>query len=194
MQIRSYTRRVWRSHPPYSSMPRFVVKRAPLKKLVPKSKLYRRSPARCSTISNWRPGKTTSRAMPRQGRWRAHHRRRPGIGRDDKPVPIPVSRFAGQAAGRYNHPIDQHNSPLDPNISSVRFAVLPMTRRVCATDASNRALILVECIRMLAAGAIFTSRCSASLPRDQGGRVFFPRLSLDPARSVLIQFRPGLAV
>jgi protocatechuate 3,4-dioxygenase beta subunit len=120
MNIQPYTRRDWKSHPPYryegykSSM-----KRAPLKRLVPLRQTL-------SEITGPRFGRETVQELDSDltrnagTGGEAMGERLIVVGRvldeDERPVPNAlIEIWQANAAGRYHHEVDQHNAPLDPN-------------------------------------------------------------------------------
>ena len=119
MQIRSYNPRDWRSHPPYS-FPAYgsSVKRGPLKRLVPIEQTLSEITGPLFNDIQLAPGEDDL-ARNTDGK-EAMGERIIVVGRvldeDDKPVPNTlIEIWQANAAGRYNHPVDQHNAPLDPH-------------------------------------------------------------------------------
>ncbi len=120
MQINPYTPRDWKSHPPYLYEPyASTVKRAPLKRLVPMKQTLSEitGPVFGHNTVQAGEGDLTTNAgtgTPAMGE------RLVIVGRvmdeDEKPVPNSlIEIWQANAAGRYQHEVDQHNAPLDPN-------------------------------------------------------------------------------
>jgi protocatechuate 3,4-dioxygenase, beta subunit len=110
MNIQPYTRRDWKSHPPYryegykSSM-----KRAPLKRLVPLRQTL-------SEITGPRFGRETVQELDSDLTRNAGTGGEAMLDEDERPVPNAlIEIWQANAAGRYHHEVDQHNAPLDPN-------------------------------------------------------------------------------
>lgn len=120
MKIEPYKPRDWKSHPPYrydgyaSS-----VKRAPLKRLVPVDQtlseitgpLFGHEAVQAGDDDLTRNAGTGGEAMGERvivtGRV---------LDEDERPVPNTlIEIWQANAAGRYQHEVDQHNAPLDPN-------------------------------------------------------------------------------
>ena len=122
MKIQVYNPRDWRSHPPY----RFEaygssVKRGPLKKLIPIEQTLSEVTGPLFSDIKLEPGENDLTRNADTGK-EALGERIIVVGRvldeDDKPVPNTVIEiWQANAAGRYQHPIDQHNAPLDPNFT-----------------------------------------------------------------------------
>ena len=118
MNIKSYTPRDWRSHPPYSFHAYgSSVKRGPLKRLVPLQQTLSEITGPLFNDIQLAPGEgnlahnadTGKEAMGERIIVRV-------LDEDDKPVPNTlIEIWQANAAGRYNHSVDQHNAPLDPN-------------------------------------------------------------------------------
>jgi len=119
MNIKPYNPRDWRSHPPYSFHAYgSSVKRAPLKKLMPIDQTLSEITGPLFNDIKLTPGEDDL-ARNADGK-EAVGERIIVVGRvldeDDKPVPNTlIEIWQANAAGRYNHPVDQHNAPLDPN-------------------------------------------------------------------------------
>jgi protocatechuate 3,4-dioxygenase beta subunit len=120
MKIEPYKPRDWKSHPPYlyegyaSS-----VKRAPRKRLVPLRQtlseitgpIFDHEAIQRDDSDLTRNAGTGAQAMGERliivGRV---------MDEDERPVPnTPIEIWQANAAGRYQHEVDQHNAPLDPN-------------------------------------------------------------------------------
>jgi protocatechuate 3,4-dioxygenase beta subunit len=120
MKITAYKPRDWKSHPPYryegyaSS-----VKRAPLKRLVRMKQtlseitgpLFGQEKVRSEDSDLTRNAGTSGEAMGERiivvGRV---------LDEDERPVPNTlIEIWQANSAGRYQHEVDQHNAPLDPN-------------------------------------------------------------------------------
>ncbi len=107
MQIREYKPRDWKSHPPYvfkaygSS-----VKRGPIKKLVPIKQTLSEITGPLFSDIKLEPGENDLT--------RTAGTNKEAMG--ERPVPNTlIEIWQANAAGRYHHPVDQHNAPLDPN-------------------------------------------------------------------------------
>jgi protocatechuate 3,4-dioxygenase beta subunit len=114
MQIKPYNPRDWRSHPPYSfAAYGSSVKRGPLKTRADHANIvgsYR--------AALWRYQLASARTIHAQCRYRQRGmgERIIVVGRvldeDEKPVPNTlIEIWQANAAGRYHHPVDQHNAP-----------------------------------------------------------------------------------
>lgn len=120
MRINEYNPRDWKSHPPYSFKAYgSSIKRGPLRKLVPLQQTL--SEVTGPLFSNIRlePGENDLTRDPATGK-EALGERIIVVGRvldeDEQPVPHTlIEIWQANAAGRYHHPVDQHNAPLDPN-------------------------------------------------------------------------------
>src|SRR5436309_6929081 len=122
MQIKPYKPRDWKSHPPYLYEGyKSSVKRAPLKRLVPTKQtlsemtgpLFGHDAVQPGDDDLTRNAGTGGEAMGERlivgGR---------GLDEDERPVPNTlIEIWQANAAGRYHHPVDQHNAPLDPNFT-----------------------------------------------------------------------------
>lgn len=120
MRIRPYTPRDWKSHPPYLYEPYgSTVKRAPLKRLVPMKQTLSEITGPVfghNTVQADEDDLTTNAGTGTA----AMGERLIIVGRvmdeDEKPVPNSlIEIWQANAAGRYQHEVDQHNAPLDPN-------------------------------------------------------------------------------
>ena len=120
MKIQPYNPRDWKSHPPYifkaygSS-----VKRGPLQKLVPITQTLSEVTGPLFSDIKLEPGEADLTRNPDTGK-EALGERIIVVGKvmdeDEKPVPNSlIEIWQANAAGRYQHPVDQHNAPLDPN-------------------------------------------------------------------------------
>jgi protocatechuate 3,4-dioxygenase beta subunit len=122
MQIPQYKARDWKSHPPYvfkaygSS-----VKRGPLKKLVPIKQGLSEITGPLFSGIKLEPGEEDLTRNADTG-GEAMGERIIVVGKvlDENSRPIPntlIEIWQANAAGRYHHPVDQHNAPLDPNFT-----------------------------------------------------------------------------
>jgi protocatechuate 3,4-dioxygenase beta subunit len=122
MKISEYNPRDWKSQPPYvfkgygSS-----VKRGPLKRLVPIKQTLSEITGPLFTGIKLEPGENDLSRNADTGR-EAMGERIIVVGKvmdeDEKPVPNTlIEIWQANAAGRYHHPVDQHNAPLDPNFT-----------------------------------------------------------------------------
>lgn len=122
MEIPQYKPLDRKSHPPYvfagyaSS-----VKRGPLKRLVPIEHTLSESTGPLFAGIKLDPGENDLSRSAETGK-EALGERIIVVGRvideDERPVPNSVIEvWQANAAGRYRHPVDQHNAPLDPNFS-----------------------------------------------------------------------------
>jgi protocatechuate 3,4-dioxygenase beta subunit len=120
MNIKPYNPRDWRSHPPYSFKAYgSSVKRGPLKKLAPIQQTLSEITGPLFNDIKLEPGENDLARNADTGK-EAMGERIIVVGRvldeDDKPVPNTlIEIWQANAAGRYHHPVDQHNAPLDPN-------------------------------------------------------------------------------
>ena len=122
MKISEYNPRDWKSHPPYvfkgygSSL-----KRGPLRRLMPIKQtlseitgpLFEGIKLEPEEIDLTRSADTGKKAMGERiivvGKV---------MDEDEKPIPNTlIEIWQANAAGRYHHPVDQHNAPLDPNFT-----------------------------------------------------------------------------
>ncbi len=121
MEIPQYKSRDRKSHPPYVfSAYGSSVKRGPLKKLVPiKQTLSEITGPLFNDIKLDEGENDLSRTDAGK---EAMGERIIVVGKvmdeDERPVPNSVIEiWQANAAGRYRHPVDQHNAPLDPNFT-----------------------------------------------------------------------------
>jgi protocatechuate 3,4-dioxygenase beta subunit len=120
MQIPEYNPRDWRSHPPYSFKAYgSSIKRGPLKKLVPIQQTLSEVTGPLFSGIRLDAGEDDLTRIASSAE-EALGERIIVVGRvldeDDKPVPNTlIEIWQANAAGRYRHPVDQHNAPLDPN-------------------------------------------------------------------------------
>ncbi len=121
MEIRQYKSRDRKSHPPYVfSAYGSSVKRGPLKKLVPiKQTLSEITGPLFNDIKLDAGENDLTRTDTGK---EAMGERIIVVGKvmdeDERPVPNSVIEiWQANAAGRYRHPVDQHNAPLDPNFT-----------------------------------------------------------------------------
>lgn len=120
MRIPQYTRLDRKSHPPYVfSGYGSSVKRGPLKKLVPIEHTLSEVTGPLFSGIRLDPGESDLSRSVETGK-EALGERIIVVGRvvdeDERPVPSSVIEiWQANAAGRYRHPVDQHNAPLDPN-------------------------------------------------------------------------------
>jgi protocatechuate 3,4-dioxygenase beta subunit len=120
MQIPEYNPRDWKTHPPfvfkdYSSS----VKRGPLKKLIPITQTLSEVTGPLFSDVNLELGENDLTRDPDTGK-EAMGERIIVVGRviDENEKAIPnalIEIWQANSAGRYRHPVDQHNAPLDPN-------------------------------------------------------------------------------
>jgi protocatechuate 3,4-dioxygenase beta subunit len=120
MNVKSYTPRDWKSHPPYLHEPYgSSVKRAPLKRLVPMQQTLSEITGPIFGHDAVQPGDddlthnagAAGEAMGERliitGRV---------LDEDERPVPNTlIEIWQANAAGRYHHEVDQHQAPLDQN-------------------------------------------------------------------------------
>ena len=122
MRIHKYNPRDWKSHPPYSFKAYgSSIKRAPLKKLVPIQQTLSEITGPLFSDIQLEPGENDLTRDPATGK-EAMGERIIVVGRvldeDERPVPNSlIEIWQANAAGRYHHPVDQHNAPLDPNFT-----------------------------------------------------------------------------
>ena len=120
MKIPQYKPRDWKSHPPYvfkaygSS-----VKRGPLKKLMPITQTLSEITGPLFSEIKLEAGENDLTRNADTGK-EAIGERIIVVGRvlDENERPVPhslIEIWQANAAGRYRHPVDQHNAPLDPN-------------------------------------------------------------------------------
>jgi protocatechuate 3,4-dioxygenase, beta subunit len=122
IKFKPYKPRDWKSHPPYifkaygSS-----VKRGPLKRLVPIQQTLSEITGPLFSDIQLTPGENDLTRAAANGK-EAMGERLIIIGRvlDENEQPVPnalIEIWQANAAGRYHHPVDQHNAPLDPNFN-----------------------------------------------------------------------------
>jgi protocatechuate 3,4-dioxygenase beta subunit len=120
MNFQLYTRRDWKSHPPYRYEGyKSSIKRAPLKRLVPLRQTLSEVTGPIfghETVQEEDSDLTRNAATGGE----AMGERLIVVGRvldeDERPVPNAlIEIWQANAAGRYHHEVDQHNAPLDPN-------------------------------------------------------------------------------
>ncbi len=120
MKIQPYKRRDWKSHPPYTFKAYgSSVKRGPLHKLVPLEQTLSEITGPLFQDIKLEPGETDLTRNPETSK-EALGERIIVVGKvideDERPVPNSlIEIWQANAAGRYRHPVDQHNAPLDPN-------------------------------------------------------------------------------
>jgi protocatechuate 3,4-dioxygenase beta subunit len=122
MEIKTYNPRDWKSHPPYTFKDYgSSVKRGPLKRLVPIKQTLSEITGPLFSDIKLEPGENDLTRDPQTGK-EAMGERIIVVGRvldeDGRPVPNSlIEIWQANAAGRYHHPVDQHNAPLDPNFT-----------------------------------------------------------------------------
>jgi protocatechuate 3,4-dioxygenase, beta subunit len=120
IKFQPYNSRDWKSHPPYifkaygSS-----VKRGPLRRLVPIRQTLSEITGPLFSDIQLAPGENDLTRTADTDK-EAMGERLIIVGRvldeNDRPVPNTlIEIWQANAAGRYHHPVDQHNAPLDPN-------------------------------------------------------------------------------
>lgn len=120
MNVRPYTPRDWKSHPPYLYEPYgSSVKRAPLKRLVPMKQTLSEVTGPIFGHDAVQPGDDDLTRNAGTGH-EAMGERIIVTGRvlDENEQPVPytlIEIWQANAAGRYHHEVDQHRAPLDPN-------------------------------------------------------------------------------
>ena len=120
MNFQPYTRRDWKSHPPYRYEGyKSSIKRAPLKRLVPLRQTLSEVTGPLFGTETVQEGDSDLTRNARTGA-EAMGERLIVVGRvldeDERPVPNAlIEIWQANAAGRYHHEVDQHNAPLDPN-------------------------------------------------------------------------------
>jgi protocatechuate 3,4-dioxygenase beta subunit len=122
MRIPQYNPRDWKAHPPfvfkdYGSS----VKRGPLKKLVPIRQTLSETTGPLFTNVRLEPGENDLTRDPATGK-EAMGERIIVVGKvmDENERPVAntlIEIWQANAAGRYRHPVDQHNAPLDANFT-----------------------------------------------------------------------------
>jgi protocatechuate 3,4-dioxygenase beta subunit len=122
MKIQTYNPRDWRSHPPYTFKGyASSVKRGPLRRLVPIKQTLSEITGPLFSDIKLAPGENDLTRDPVTGK-EAVGERIIVVGRvvdeDERPVPNTlIEIWQANAAGRYRHPVDQHNAPLDQNFT-----------------------------------------------------------------------------
>ena len=122
MNIPLYSPRDWKLHPPYTFKGYgSSVKRGPLKKLVPIKQTLSEVTGPLFSDIKLEPGENDLTRNLDTGK-EAMGERIIVVGRvldeDERPVPNTlIEIWQANAAGRYHHPVDQHNAPLDPNFT-----------------------------------------------------------------------------
>jgi protocatechuate 3,4-dioxygenase, beta subunit len=122
MNIKPYNPRDWKSQPPYTFKDYgSSVKRGPLKRLVPIKQTLSEITGPLFSDIKLEPGENDLTRDPQTGK-EAMGERIIVVGRvldeDERPVPNSlIEIWQANAAGRYHHPVDQHNAPLDPNFT-----------------------------------------------------------------------------
>ena len=122
MQIPEYKPRDWRSHPPYSFKDYgSSIKRGPRNKLVPIKQTLSEVTGPLFSGIKLDAGEDDLTRIAGSAQ-EALGERIIVVGRvldeDDNPVPNTlIEIWQANAAGRYRHPVDQHNAPLDPNFT-----------------------------------------------------------------------------
>jgi len=122
MKISEYSPRDWKSHPPYvfeaygSS-----IKRGPRKKLMPIKQTLSEITGPLFSDIKLAPGENDLTRDAETGKV-AMGERIIVVGKvmdeDEKPIANTlIEIWQANAAGRYHHPVDQHNAPLDPNFT-----------------------------------------------------------------------------
>jgi protocatechuate 3,4-dioxygenase, beta subunit len=122
MQIPEYNPRDWKSHPPfvfkdYGSS----VKRGPLKKLIPITQTLSEVTGPLFSDIKLEPGENDLTRHSATGKEAMGERiivAGKVMDEDERPVPHTlIEIWQANSAGRYLHPVDQHNAPLDPNFT-----------------------------------------------------------------------------
>ena len=122
MEIAQYKPRDWKSHPPYTFKAYgSSVKRGPLKRLLPITPTLSEVTGPLFGEIKLAPGEDDLTRNAETGK-EALGERIIVVGRvldeDERPVPHTlIEIWQANAAGRYRHPIDQHNAPLDANFT-----------------------------------------------------------------------------
>jgi protocatechuate 3,4-dioxygenase, beta subunit len=122
MQIPEHNPRDWKSHPPfvfkdYGSS----VKRGPLKKLIPITQTLSEVTGPLFSDITLEPGENDLTRDSATGKEAMGERiivAGKVMDEDERPVPHTlIEIWQANSAGRYLHPVDQHNAPLDPNFT-----------------------------------------------------------------------------
>jgi protocatechuate 3,4-dioxygenase beta subunit len=120
MKIQPYKQRDWKSHPPYTfEAYGSSVKRGPLQKLIPINQTLSEITGPLFNDTKLERGENDLTRNPETGK-EALGERIIVVGRvideDERPIANSlIEIWQANAAGRYRHPVDQHNAPLDPN-------------------------------------------------------------------------------
>jgi len=120
MKISEYNPRDWKSHPPYMFKAYgSSVKRGPLKRLVPIKQTLSEITGPLFSGIKLEPGEVDLTRNADTGK-EAMGERIIVVGKvmdeDERPISNTlIEIWQANAAGRYHHPVDQHNAPLDPN-------------------------------------------------------------------------------
>jgi protocatechuate 3,4-dioxygenase beta subunit len=120
MKIQPYKQRDWKSHPPYTFQAYgSSVKRGPSQKLVPIKQTLSEITGPLFSAIKLERGEDDLTCNPETGQ-EALGERIIVVGRvldeDERPIVNSlIEIWQANAAGRYRHPVDQHNAPLDPN-------------------------------------------------------------------------------
>jgi protocatechuate 3,4-dioxygenase, beta subunit len=120
MKIQPYKQRDWKSHPPYTFQAYgSSVKRGPSQKLVPINQTLSEITGPLFSDIALESGENDLTRNPESGQ-EAMGERIIVVGRvldeDERPIANSlIEIWQANAAGRYRHPVDQHNAPLDPN-------------------------------------------------------------------------------
>jgi protocatechuate 3,4-dioxygenase, beta subunit len=122
MKVQACKPRDWKSHPPYlfkgygSS-----IKRGPLQKLVRIEQTLSETTGPLFSDIKLEPGENDLTRDTKTGKEALGERIivvGSVIDEDNRPVPNTlIEIWQANAAGRYRHPVDQHNAPLDPNFT-----------------------------------------------------------------------------
>ena len=188
MRIQEYNPRDWKSHPPYTFKAYgSSIKRGPLKRLVPIQQTLSEITGPLFSDIKLEPGENDLTRDADTGK-EAMGERIIVVGRvldeDDKPVPNTlIEIWQANAAGRYRHPVDQHNAPLDPNFTGAGRCVTERKRRVSILDDQARRLSVAQSSQRVAAGAYSSLFIRAELCHPLGHAIFLSRRSIDSTRS-----------
>ncbi len=97
---------------------------------------------------------------------------------DDKPVPNTlIEIWQANAAGRYHHPVDQHNAPLDPNFTGAGRCVTNDKGEYRYLTIKPGAYPWLNHTQCLAAGAYPLLAIRAKLRDPAGDAIFLSRRS-----------------
>ena len=103
---------------------------------------------------------------------------------DNKPVPNTlIEIWQSNAAGRYHHPVDQHNAPLDPNFIGAGRCVTNDKGEYRYLTIKPGAYPWLNHSQRLAAGAYSFVVVRSEFRHPAGDAIFLSRRSADPARS-----------